>query len=96
MVLESMQDAARSAADSGTPHYNVSCQSCRVSKTFFTMQGVNSFVMEHDGHMVIDGRLFESPLAAKKPSVVAEPPKPQVDGSPGGGYCAAGGRPRGS
>ena len=83
MVLESMQDAARSAADSGTPHYNVSCQSCRVSKTFFTMQGVNSFVMEHDGHMVIEGRLFESPLAAKKPAVVAvEAPKPQAEEAP--------------
>ncbi|MDA4115026.1 MAG: hypothetical protein OK442_00555 [Thaumarchaeota archaeon] len=80
MDLETMQDAARSAAGSGTPHYNVSCQSCRVSKTFVTMQGVNSFVMEHDGHMVIEGRLFESPLAAKKPSVVdVEAPKPQAE-----------------
>jgi hypothetical protein len=80
--LESMQDAARSAAASGTPHYNVSCQSCRVSKTFVTMQGVNSFVMEHDGHVVIEGRLFENPLAAKRPAVVAEAPKPRVDDVP--------------
>jgi len=79
LVLETMHDAARSAADSGTPHYNVSCQSCRVSKTFFTMQGVNSFVMEHDGHIVIEGRLFESPLAAKRPEVGAEAPQQQAE-----------------
>ena len=80
--METMQDATRRTADSKTPHYNISCQTCRVSKTFVTLQGVNSFVTEHDGHNVIEGRLFERPLVAKKPDAVAEEAKPEAGAPP--------------
>ena len=65
------------------PQFNVSCQTCRITKTFVTLQGVNSFFGEHEGHRVIEGRLFERPQASKKPEAIAEEvPKPQVEEAP--------------
>jgi len=81
--LESIPDATPSTFDSTMPHFNVSCQTCRITKTFLTLQGVNSFFGDHDGHRVIEGRLFERPQTAKKPEVIAEEvPKPQVEEAP--------------
>jgi hypothetical protein len=85
LSLETTQDAtpAPSAVDSKTPHFNVSCQTCRISRTFVTLQGVNSFFGEHEGHKVIEGRLFERPQAARKPDPVAEEaPKPKAEEAP--------------
>lgn len=45
--------------DPGMPHLNVSCRSCRVSRTFLTLQGVNAFFLEHDGHNVVESNLFD-------------------------------------
>jgi len=78
-----MQDGTSPTVDSRTPRFNVSCQTCRISKTFLTMQGVNSFDTEHEGHQVIEGSLFERPQIAKRPEVVAEETlKPQVEETP--------------
>jgi len=58
----------------------VSCQTCRISKTFVTLQGANGFFEEHDGHQVIEGRLFETLRSAKEPEGIAEEvPKPQAE-----------------
>jgi hypothetical protein len=70
--LETMQDEASPPADSKVPTFNVSCQTCRITMTFFTLQGVNAFFSDHEGHSVIEGRLFERPQKAKKPEEVAE------------------------
>ena len=82
MNLETIQDANDSTVGSGMPHFNVSCQICRISKTFLTMQGVNGFRGEHEGHVVIEGRLFEGVLTPKKPEVVAEISNPQAGAVP--------------
>jgi hypothetical protein len=66
------QDATRSTGDSGTPRFNVSCQTCRISKTFLTLQGTNAFFDDHEGHTVIEGRLFERPETSKKAEGITE------------------------
>jgi hypothetical protein len=80
--METVQDAAPSTVDSKLPHFSVSCQTCRISKTFLTLQGVNAFFDEHEGHTVIEGRLFERAQTAKKPDGVEEAVKPRVEEAP--------------
>jgi len=70
--METTEGATRPTAESRTPSFNVSCQTCRISKTYLTLQGVSSFEIEHEGHNVIDGRLFEHSQTAKKPDDVAD------------------------
>jgi len=83
LSLEAVQDATPSTVDSRMPHFNVSCQTCRITKTFVTLQGVNAFFGEHEGHQVIEGRLFERPQIAKKPDAVEEVvAQPQVEEAP--------------
>lgn len=61
MSLETVEDATRSAVSSRMPHLNVTCQTCRVSRTYLTLQGVNMFFLEHEGHKVVEGKTFERP-----------------------------------
>jgi hypothetical protein len=70
--METTEGAARPTVESRTPSFNVSCQTCRISKTYLTLQGVSSFEIEHEGHNVIEGRLFEHSQTPKKPEDVAE------------------------
>lgn len=49
------------------PHLNVSCQDCRMSRTYLTLQGVNAFYLEHEGHRVIEGTLFERRKLSEEP-----------------------------
>jgi hypothetical protein len=78
--LETIQGERRSTVDSKIPHYNVSCQTCRISKTFVTLQGANGFFEEHEGHQVIEGRLFETLRAPKEPEAIEEEvSKPQAE-----------------
>ena len=76
--METIQNGTRSTVGSGTPHFNVSCQTCRISKTFVTLQGANAFFDDHEGHKVVEGMLFERPQTAKKPDKI-EVSKPQAE-----------------
>lgn len=88
--MEAVHDAIHSTIDSTTPHFNVSCQTCRISKTYVTLQGVNSFFGEHEGHRVIEGGLFERPLTAKRAEAVAEEAsKPRAEEAPAQEVAAA-------
>jgi hypothetical protein len=82
LSLETLQDAARSAAGSAVRQYNVSCQTCRTSRTFVTLQGANSFFDEHEGHVVIEGALYSRPETTGKPGGISEVSKPQSDEPP--------------
>jgi hypothetical protein len=79
--LETTQGTAPQTVESRMPQFNVSCQTCRSSRTFLTLQGVNSFFDEHEGHKVIEGKLFERPQT-KPEGTPEEVSKPQPEEAP--------------
>jgi len=77
---EASQNEGRQQGEAGLARFNVRCRTCKVTRAFLTPQGANSFILEHAGHEVVDGRYDSMAGVISEEFLHSGPQKPQPEG----------------